>query len=228
MVGVINHAANAKNVDLELSPTQLILFRDHRLEKRLLYRSPTVAIDLPQKILVWEDQESGKIKLLYNAAGYLSDRHGIKPRDYLLSHLNKRLMQFGQLDNGLLTIDSEFSVEDTVKKLKTVLLDNGFFIPFIFEFTGNSHYRHYRNPTQLIIFGNPKVGTPLMQNQQSIGVDLPQKFLVWEDKQGMVHVTYNDPVFIGKRHGLQGLDTMLGNIASRLSELVNVNQETAR
>ena len=219
IVGVINHAANAKNVDLELPPTQLILFRDRRLEKRMLHTSRTVGIDLPQKILVFEDQDEGKIKLLYNAAGYLSDRHDIKSWDPLLYRLNKRLNQFGELDKGLITIKSKFSVAETVENLKFVLLDNDFFVPFTFDFTGKSHYWHKRKAAQLIIFGNPKVGTPLMQNQQEIGIDLPQKFLVWEDREGRVHVSFNDPLFIGKRHGIQGLDTMLGNIGKRLKDL---------
>lgn len=217
IVGVIDHAANAENVDLELPATQLILFRDHRLEKRLLRKSPMLAIDLPQKILVWEDPASGEIKLLYNTDGYLSDRHGIKTRN-LLHRLNQSLKQFGHLDNGLITIDSQFSVEDTIENLKMVLQDNGFFIPFTYDFTGKSNKE---KPSQLIIFGNPKVGTPLMQNQQAMGLDLPQKFLVWEDDEGLAHVTYNDPKFIGQRHGLQGLDTVLGNIANRLGALAN-------
>ena len=221
IVGVIDHAANAKKVDLKLPPTQLILFRDHRLEKRLLRRGSSVAIDLPQKILVWEDQANNEIKLLYNTAGYLSDRHSIRPKDPLQYRLNKSLQQFGKLNNGLVTIDSAFSVEETVENLKTTLLENGFIIPFTFDFTKKSSHQHYQKSSQLIIFGNPKAGTPLMQNQQSIGVDLPQKFLVWQDRQGQVHITYNDPAFIGKRHGLQGLDTVLSNIGKRLRELAS-------
>ena len=227
IVGVIDHTANAKNVDLLLPPTQLILFHDRRLEKRLLRSSPTVGIDLPIKILVYEDEGSGKIKLLYNAAGYLSDRHRIKPRDRLLSHLNKRLNQFGRLENGLITIDSKHSVEETAEKLKTLLLDNGFFVPFTFDFSGKSYYRNYRKPALLLIFGNPKIGTPLMQNQQSVGLDSPQKFLIWEDMRSQVHISYNDPAFIAKRHGLQGLDNLLGNISNRLGRLAAEGAGTA-
>ncbi len=219
IVGVLDHAANAKRVDLELPPTQLILFRDLRLEKKLLRRSSTIAIDLPLKILVWEDADTGEIKLLYNASGYLSDRHNIYSWDPVQYRLNKRLKQFGKLGNGLVTIDTEQSVDETVEKLKEVLLDNGFFVPFTFDFTRKSRFWHIKRPAQLIVFGNPKVGTPLMQNQQSIGIDLPQKFLVWEDRDGQVHVTYNDPLFIGKRHGLQGLNVMLGKIGNRLGAL---------
>ncbi len=57
-------------------------------------------------------------------------------------------------------------------------------------------------PTELIIFGNPKDGTVLMQDQQRAGVDLPLKALVWEDADGRVSVTYNDPAWIVRRHGI--------------------------
>lgn len=217
IVSVFDHSTNATKVGLELAPTQLILFRNHRLEKKLLRRSLTVAIDLPQMIQVWRDLKTDEIKLLYNSAGYLSERHGIRSRDRLLTRVNKPLNQFGLLDNGLVTIETEQSVEETVEKLKMVLLNNGFLIPFTFDFTELTH----KGASQLIIFGNPLVGTLLMQNQQAIGLDLPLKFLVWEDKHGQVHITHNDPVFLGKRHGLQGLDVRLGNIANRLKQLAN-------
>jgi len=215
IAGVIDHAANAAKVGLELVPTQVIFFRNYRLEKKLLHRSSTVALNLPQTILVWRDQNTDKLRLLYNEAGYLFDRHSIKSKDHLLARLNKKLNQFGPLENGLVTIETDQSVEETVAKLKMVLQDNGFLIPFTFDFTELAH----EGPAQLIIFGNPRVGTLLMQNQQSIGLDLPLKFLVWEDDKDQVHITYNDPRFLGKRHNLQGLDVMLGNIANRLNQL---------
>ncbi len=220
IVGVIDHAANANKVGLNLAATQLILFHDYRLGKKLLKRNLKSGIDLPMKILVYEDSDTGTIKLLYNSAGYLSDRHKRIIKDRFLSHLNKRLSQFGSLENGLVTIDSKLSVKETVKKLKTVLLDNGFFIPFTIDFNKKPYTRKIK-PAKLIVFGNPTIGTQLMQNQQSIGLHLPQKFLVWKDKRRKVHITYNDPVFLGKRHGLQGLDTLLGNIANRVGQLAN-------
>jgi uncharacterized protein (DUF302 family) len=57
-------------------------------------------------------------------------------------------------------------------------------------------------PTEVVIFGNPKGGTALMQEQQSAGIDLPLKALVWEDADGKVWLTYNDPAWIAQRHGL--------------------------
>jgi uncharacterized protein (DUF302 family) len=57
-------------------------------------------------------------------------------------------------------------------------------------------------PTQLLLFGNPKGGTPLMQNRQTIGIDLPLKILVWEADDGQVWLTYNDPAWLAQRHNL--------------------------
>ena len=73
---------------------------------------------------------------------------------------------------------------------------------------------------QLIIFGNPNVGTPLMQSNQAIAIDLPQKFLVWEDRHGQTHITYNDPFYLADRHAVTDQDTLLGNIANALDNLV--------
>jgi uncharacterized protein (DUF302 family) len=59
-------------------------------------------------------------------------------------------------------------------------------------------------PTELLIFGNPKAGTPLMQANQTIGIDLPLKVLVWEDASGGVWIAYNDPTWLAQRHQLGG------------------------
>jgi uncharacterized protein (DUF302 family) len=77
-------------------------------------------------------------------------------------------------------------------------------------------------PTLLLIFGNPKVGTPLMLCSPSIAIDLPQKALIWEDADGKTWISYNDPQFLKLRHDTQGCDevlqkvsTALGNFASK-------------
>jgi uncharacterized protein (DUF302 family) len=215
LAAVIDHAANAASVGLELRPTVLIIFSDPKTETRLIRRSQTVAIDLPQKFLVWED-EMGRIRLAFNSPGYLSERHDIEARDRLLRHLDKVLGQFGPLDNGLVTIDSSQSVEDTVASLQAALQSAGFRLPLFIDFTAQARGKKLR-PTQLVVAGNPNVGTQLMQNQQSIGLDLPQKFLVWEDSGGQVRITYNDPLFIAKRHNIQGLEALLGNITNALA-----------
>ncbi len=215
IAAVIDHEAAAASVNKKLRPTVLIIFSDPRTETRLIRRQQTAAIDLPLKILVYED-ELGEIHIDYNSPGYLAERHDIQVFDPLLWRLDKTLSQFGPLKNGLVTIDSSQSVEDTVYSLQAALQDAGFRLPLFVDFHDQAGGKKLR-PTQLVVAGNPNVGTQLMQNQQSIGLDLPQKFLVWEDRKGQVHISYNDPQFLAKRHNIQGLETLLGNIANALA-----------
>lgn len=212
---IIDHQAGASSVGQQLRPTTLIIFSDPRTEKRLIHRSQRTAIDLPQKFLVWEDA-AGEIRLGYNSSGYLADRHRIRNLDPVLRGIDRKLRQFGPLDDGLVTVESTQSVDDTVASLQVALLDAGFRLPLFVDFSAQAGGKGV-GPTQLVIAGNPNVGTRLMQNQQSAGLDLPQKFLVWEDRKGRVHIGYNDPRFLARRHNLQGLDILLENIADALA-----------
>lgn len=71
-------------------------------------------------------------------------------------------------------------------------------------------------PTEVVIFGNPKVGTPLMLCSQSVAIDLPQKMLIWQDQAGDVWLAYNDPGYLAKRHNIEGCDEVLGKISTAL------------
>ena len=215
IAAIIDHQAGAASVGQELRPTTLIIFSDPRTESRLIRRAQQAAIDLPQKILVWEDA-AGEIRLAYNASGYVADRHAIRKLDPLLRRIDKTLGQFGPLDDGVVTVASMQSVEGTVASLQAALLDAGFRLPLVVDFSAQTGGKHLP-PTQLIVAGNPNVGTQLMQNQQSTGLDLPQKFLVFEDRNGQVQISYNDPRFLARRHNIQGLDALLANIAAALS-----------
>lgn len=75
------------------------------------------------------------------------------------------------------------------------------------------------NPTRVIMFGNPKLGSPLMQNSQIIGLDLPQKILVWQDEQGIVNISYNAPEFLKLRHGITSNEDVLVTITKALDNI---------
>jgi uncharacterized protein (DUF302 family) len=76
-------------------------------------------------------------------------------------------------------------------------------------------------PTEVLIFGNPLAGTPLMQAAQTIGIDLPLKALVWEDDAGKTWLAYNDPTWLARRHGAdQGADRLLGAMTDALAAVV--------
>lgn len=217
IVAVINHSDAAASVGLSLPDTQVVLFRHPRTDLKLIKRSQTTAIDLPLKMLVWDD--NGVIKHKYNGPGYLADRHHIILRDNKLSSIAWTLDQFGPQANGLVSVQGTLSVADTTAALTTILTDAGFRIPITIDYAADQGPRI--RDTTLIIFGNPAIGTQLMQNAREVALDLPQKFLVWADRKGQTWITYNDPAYIAQRAGVQGLDTLLGNIAAALANFAN-------
>ena len=104
--------------------------------------------------------------------------------------------------DGLVTIPSAVSVKQTIDRLEVILKAGGASIIARVDHTaGAASVDMKLRPTELLIFGTPKGGTPLMQAQQSIGIDLPLKALAYEDEGGKVWLAYNDPVWIAARHG---------------------------
>jgi uncharacterized protein (DUF302 family) len=106
-------------------------------------------------------------------------------------------------DNGIITIPSGHSVNETMEKLKGILQAKGVTLFAVVDHSGEAEKVGMKmHPTKLLIFGSPKAGTPLMVAAPSIAIDLPLKLLVWEDGQGKVWISYNSPEFLRKRHGL--------------------------
>lgn len=123
-----------------------------------------------------------------------------------------------QDDNGLVTVDSSYSVEETTTRLQGEIENRGLILLTTVDHAANAQgVGKELRPTRLIIFGNPQLGTQLMQNSRTIGIDLPQKYLVWEDAAGQVHVTYNDPQYLARRHNVQGPADVLETISNALS-----------
>jgi uncharacterized protein (DUF302 family) len=106
-------------------------------------------------------------------------------------------------DNGLVSVKSRLSVAETLDRLAETVARAGFRVFARVDHAAGAHeVGASLRPTELLIFGHPKGGTPLMQDQQSAGIDLPLKALAWEDEQGGVWLSYNDPHWIAERHGL--------------------------
>lgn len=105
--------------------------------------------------------------------------------------------------NGLRTIPSDFGPAETMERLETQVTAKGMTIfARIDHSAGASEVDLVLRPTVLLIFGNARTGTPLMQDNQSAGIDLPLKALVWQDALGNTWLSYNEPHWIGARHGL--------------------------
>lgn len=121
---------------------------------------------------------------------------------------------------GFVQVESNHSVEDTVRRLETILRERGLTVFATVDHTaGARSVGQELRPTQLVLFGNPKVGTPLMQCRQSVAIDLPQKAAIWEDEAGRVWIAYNDPAYLDLRHDLTGCEANLEKIKQALNAL---------
>ena len=105
--------------------------------------------------------------------------------------------------NGLLQIASKYAVDETVKRLESVLAEHGVRVFSVVDHSGEAEKVGMKmRATKLVIFGNPKGGTPLMVAAPTLAIDLPLKALVWEDEGGKVWVSYNSPEYLQQRHGV--------------------------
>ena len=102
---------------------------------------------------------------------------------------------------GIVSIPSRDSVDQTVGRIKSVLVTKGVTLFALVDHSGEAEKVGMKLPsTKLLIFGNPRAGTPLMQAAPSIAIDLPLKLLVWEDGEGKVWISYNSPAYLRARH----------------------------
>jgi uncharacterized protein (DUF302 family) len=109
------------------------------------------------------------------------------------------------LDDGLVTVPSSYSVDDTISRFEAALQAKGVTLfAKIDHGAGAVEAGMTLRPTFLLIFGNARAGTPLMQANQRIGIDLPLKALVWQDADEKVWLSYNDPAWLAARHRLGG------------------------
>jgi uncharacterized protein (DUF302 family) len=117
-----------------------------------------------------------------------------------------------QQEEGIVKIPSRLSVDDTVDKLETILKSKGVTLFALIDHSGEAEKVGMKMPpTQLLIFGNPKGGTPLMLASPSAAIDLPLKILIAENSEGKVWISYNSPEYLKERHGLP--ENLLQNIA---------------
>ena len=126
-------------------------------------------------------------------------------------------------NNGIVNKPSKHSVDDTLGKLQNILEAKAIAVFALIDHSGEAAKVGMKmRPTKLLIFGNPKGGTPLMLAAPSIAIDLPLKILIWQDDQEKVWVSYNTPEYLAERHGLPPhlaqnigfIETLAANVAS--------------
>ncbi|MFK7861987.1 MAG: DUF302 domain-containing protein [Granulosicoccus sp.] len=120
--------------------------------------------------------------------------------------------------DGVLSVESPHDVATTIDKLSAALESKGMTV-----FGRVNHAQNAEKvelglrPTEVLIFGNPKIGTPLMNCAQSVALDLPQKMLAWQDEAGKTFLGWNDPMYLKSRHGIQGCDEVLEKVSGALA-----------
>ena len=128
------------------------------------------------------------------------------------------LASLSYADNGIISVKSSHEVKATTDRLENVLNQKGMTVFIrINHAEGAQKVGKRLRPTELVVFGNPKVGTPLMLCSQSTAIDLPQKALIWEDQEGTVWFSYNDPNYLVERHGITGCAEVIKKTEKALS-----------
>lgn len=219
VVARLDHAANAASVEAELDPTRIIFFGNPALGTPLMQRDQRAGIDLPQHMLVYEHDDTNRVYATYNSTDYLSQRHGLDGVA-TLSDIGGALKTVAEgvtggtvalnsasgvgAGEGLVTVTSAFDVPTTFARLKSAVEAAGpLSVVFELDHAANAaSVGMTLRPTRLLAFGNPALGTKLMRENQGIGLDLPQKMLVWEDESGITRLTYNAPSYLAARHGI--------------------------
>jgi len=115
-------------------------------------------------------------------------------------------------ENGMIHLTSPYSVPETLRRLESLLQARGLAIFARVDHSGEAEKAGLKmRPTELLIFGSPKQGTPLMVASPTLAIDLPLKALAWEDASGKVWLSYNTPEYLKQRHNIP--DELLKNIS---------------
>jgi uncharacterized protein (DUF302 family) len=142
--------------------------------------------------------------------------------NYLLGEKELTMNLSNLDDSDLVTLPSAHGATETVERLKALLGQKKIQVfADIDHAAGAQKVGLSLRPTRLLIFGNPQAGTPLMQSQQTIGLDLPLRVLVWEDEAGKVWLTYHRPEYLAQRHQVRNHDEAVKSLGAGLAALAH-------
>ena len=233
IIAEVNHSENATKAQISLSHTRTILFGNPKLGTPIMQKNPQAGLDLPQKIVVYSHDKGSVV--LYNSTDYLEKRHGVQGVASLakikqaLSNMVKSITGKTpqetsadiKLNEGVITKQSKHDVATTYAKIKNIIEKN----PNLSVMAELDHQANAArvnlelSPCRIIVFGNPKLGSPLMEESRSTAIDLPQKMLVYQNKDGQTIIAYNDPNYLGKRHSIVKNEDILEKIAKALNKI---------
>ncbi len=213
----IDHSRLGAQVTSHMPPAKVLIFSDKKLESELLTRNQLAGLDLPLRVLAYESEPNGPSKIIYNSYDYLASRYGLSPSgvtrslyensvSLALSGINPaNIATFSQdqmQPDGIVTLDSPFDFEETYSRVLDVInsLDDSVVFGSIDFQSQVQDFGVDIPPTKLILFGAPGPGAKAMRNAPTLGLDaFCQKFLVWQDDQQVVHLSFNDLLLVAER-----------------------------
>lgn len=237
VVAQVNHAQAASGAGLNLRPTRVILFGNPALGTPLMQQNMMAGLDLPQKLLFYTASDDDVI-VAYNSTEYLASRYNLTDNGEL-TMIGEALEMFVEGNTGEevrnssdLNVDenegivmntSDDSVEDVYTRLRNAVDGNE-------NLTIVAELNHSENAasvnleladSRLIVFGNPAVGTPFMQADQTAGIDLPVKVLVFDNGTN-TSIIWNDPAYLADRHDIPSDLEQIAMMRMALDNLTNV------
>ena len=216
----IDHSRLAAEKGSHMPPARVLIFGDRALQSALLEQNQLVGLDLPLRLLAYEEQSHGTSRLIYNDYDYLASRFNLNPdsgtrplfertmKSALKGIAPEKLASFRQNEmqpDGIVTLHSPFGFEETYRRVMDAIdsqSDAVLFGTIDFQVQARKSGADIR-ATRLILFGAPAPGGKAMRDAPTLGLDaFCQKFLVWQDDQQEVHLSYNDLLLAAERQGV--------------------------
>lgn len=218
----IDHARLAAKAGSPMPPAHVLIWSDPELELAILKLNPLAGLDLPLRVLAFEDQETGKAAVVANSFDYLAERYSL-PEDVTIRARYENALAKAEkgipeakifnftsntmTDSGMLTLNSPYDFAATEKRIMDAINAQGDTVIFgVVDFAARSKKAGVDlDPLNLILFGAPGPGGKAMASAPTLGLDaFCQKLLIWQDENGSVHVSFNDLLALAKRQGVSG------------------------
>lgn len=218
----IDHSRLAQEAGSVMPPATVLIFSDPALDSELIKLNPLVALDLPLRVLAFEDVGDSASKVIYNSFDFLVSRYQLGPGatkslrtkyNHAMSEITKgvppeAMASFASDEmkpDGVITIESPYGYQETIDRVNAAINEQKDTVHFgVVDFQANARELGIElNPSYLILFGGPGPGGTAMADAPTLGLDgFCQKFLVWEDASGGINLSFNDLLALAERQGV--------------------------
>lgn len=219
----IDHSRLGQQAGSPMPPARVLIFSDPALEIELIQMNPLVALDLPLRVLVFEDPRQQAGKIIYNTFDYLASRYQLHPGSSvklkdrydaslgaatsgIVSTTVASFPSDTMIPDGIITLASPFGFEETIERVNAAINEQDDTMHFgTVDFQANARDLGIEiAPSYLIMFGGPGPGGKAMVEAPTLGLDgFCQKFLIWEDASGQIKLSFNDLLALADRQAVK-------------------------